>query len=941
MDFDPKNILLKFTGPPDDVLGNYVNHIANGGLTSYRRIIQWGNKNGQPLYAHVVDLIFTFARLNEILKLDANEQRVMMLALSIHDLNKVPGYSQHGTRYVDMVTPESIAPELERIGASAFFPEWQRYIDDIVTLMKAHSDHYHHAGETLMASGSGLLARNYGLGDERVKELAYLMKGLDALDLSHTLDEKIKKRTFLDHLNTVSSTQYELVSHVFSEQRGLLTNVIHNRIAAFMAEQKEAIALLYYPDGVVYLTKRGAELQISEDDYIQMAQRVTEFLEGQTRGNFTDFIKPAISGIKIDAKCLELGIPFVQLWEEVDNIIQGKTYPSVENMEAKARQRADEAFADDESLAAESARTLIASREYLVPHARTQLQLGELVRSYYNFLSKHFKKQIKDTWLYLYELLDISDEDQAIYAYFNLNYDRSYVIAPDLKISYQEIMRRILEDGSKLLDAQQHESPWFPVFERYVHENVQFSFQSPRIHDFTGYLEQYVNQNHKQSAYGSTVFGTELWRSGDVAKTIKVQQFSNRRSAGRGDPVKYVDPVTKAQFLLEKLNYPPAARATTFYLHIYPYSFFSHAYLSLWRRTIQHWGEMDVSALFLKTDDSLRAIFADEERIELVASSSNSNGLPLPGAPEMLGNLLIWPLNAPGKNNTEQFWYAFTCAFAMQRFIGGRVVLSRSAMPIVGTTEFDDLFVDEIPISLSALLSKNNYNYEERQTLEDMLKAIYAVNSQVFNAQNKNNELLTLIESLHDGPLGIYFAAERLLALRIKSDKKARQPEWVASRISYQLSQPLRDISKKFGGKQVIETIQNLAQLAWDGNLKGQSLEKNALMMPLSHCLEKLQLQDEPIDLGTLRAATITDIYSYLERIREKGMVGDATQQKSKAFVDEFFDVLLAQVYKGNRQRLLGDEKMIRSAFLFHIREILGKRAAENAADKGKEKSSA
>ncbi|MCB0109798.1 MAG: hypothetical protein KDE53_27940, partial [Caldilineaceae bacterium] len=143
----------------------------------------------------------------------------------------------------------------------------------------------------------------------------------------------------------------------------------------------------------------------------------------------------------------------------------------------------------------------------------------------------------------------------------------------------------------------------------------------------------------------------------------------------------------------------------------------------------------------------------------------------------------------------------------------------------------------------------------------------------------------------------------------------------------------LRTITSEQGGKQVNETIEKLAQLAWDGNLKGQTLAKNSLMMPLDHCFEKVQMMQPPLDKETLRAVTITDIYSYLERIRDDGMVGQETQRKAKAFVDAFFDELWGEKYSNNRQRLLSDEKLIRSAFLFHIREILAKRSAEKMGE--------
>lgn len=928
---------LDLFAPPDDVLGDYVRHIANQGLTRYRRFVQWGGKKGQPLYAHVIDLVFTLARLADRLNLSPVEQRVLMLALSIHDLNKVPEFAHFGS-YNALATPENVAKELEQIGADGFFPEWREYLQDIVTLMRAHSDHSHVSGELLRVGG------NYRLGQERVEELAELVKALDVLDLSHSLQERRHKHTFLSHLNAFSSVQYEFVYHVVAEQRGILTNVIHNRIAEYMQQAKGAWPLLYYPDGVAYLAPRGHELTMDEQDYAALAERIAAFLEEQTRGNFSDFIKPTNQGIKIDKKCLELRIPFPRLWQEVHNIIQSKTYRALDNMESRARERAAQAIAGDQSPAAEAVRQRLEQPE-LVPHQDELLRLGELIRSYYIFLSAHFKRAVDDPWARLYTLLEIPPEKQAFYAYFNLNYDRAYVLAGELPLSYQEVMARIVADGKELLRSDEGESPWLPVFQEYIRQNVHFSFQRPDRSSFAENLRRYVEDNHKQSAYGSTPLATELWRSNDVPRTVKVQQFSNRLAAGPGDPVKRIDPVTKAQFLLERLNYPPAHRATTYYLHIFPYAFFSHSYIDLWRRTVRDLAEQDVSALFVKTDDALRAIFAEDQPIRLPVSASKSNGLPLPGAPEMLGNLLIWPLNAPGQNDTEQFWYAFTCAFAMHRFVGGRVVLTRSAVPTVGPEEMAhiDLLIDEIPLALQGLLRQNSYTYEEIRSpgsvgrspdgLEALLQALYMVYGQVYNPSSKVNEVLALAESLNDGPLGIFHAAERLLLQRLRSAREVRSVDWMVIHAAGAITPSLNSIAMAIGGNAVIETIQKLARLAWEGNLKGKSLEKNSLMVPLDECFAKIQQKEAPVDDGTLRAAAAEDIYEYLGRIREQGMVGRGTMVKVTAFVDAFFDELLNGVYQGNRHRLLTDEKLIRSAFLFHVRELIATRSAERAAE--------
>lgn len=927
-------LMLKLAGRPGDVLGDYIDHIANKGLGRYRRIIQWGGKEGQPLYAHILDLVFTLERLSSLVGLSETERRVLMLVLSVHDLNKVPEF-QHLGGYNKLANPDVVAEELQRIGADDFFLQWRDYLRDIVTLMRAHSDHGHVAGELLTLGG------DYRLGQERIEELVLLVRALDVVDLSHSLHERKHKRRFLDHLNEFSATQYELVHHVVAEQRGILTNVIHNRVAEYLQQEKGAWPLLYYPDGVVYLVKRGKSIGVAEEDYNAIGTSIANWLEDQTRGKFSSFIKATNQGIKIDNKCLELGISFSRMWQAVDTIIQGKKYNALENMESRARERAEQSIAGDSSPVAEAVRQRLAESD-LIPRSLSLLQLGELVRTYYIFLSKHFKKEIPDPWMHLYAILDMPSEQQAFYAYFDLNYDRSYVLAGAISLSYESVIRKIEQDGKNLLGDMEIDSPWQVVFQQYAQNNIQFSFQLPQIATFTAYLQRYVQQNHKQSAYGGTDFDTELWRSDDVPKTIKVQQFSNRLAAGPGDPVKRIDPITKAQFLLEKLNYPPAFKASTYYLHIYPYAFFSPAYIDSWRRTVRELAEQDVSALFIKTDDSLRSIFDPSQPIELPVSVSNSNGLPLPGAPELLGNLLIWPLNAPGRNDTEQFWYAFTCAYAMHRYVGGRVVLTHSATPIVGPDEFADLLIDEIPLSLQGLLRQNGYTYQEltgtqqsgiQITLEGALKALYGIYRQVFNPSSKVTEVIALASSLNDGPLGIFYTAERLLLQRIRDDKKVKSAEWALIHAAGQMVDSLNYLAYTNGGKQVIESIEKLAQLAWEGNLKGKSLEKNSLMTPLNECFVKIQQKEAPIDEGTLRAATAQDIYEYLGRIREATMIGRTTQIKVNAFVDSFFDDLLGKVYQSNRQRLLNDEKLIRSAFLFHIRELLAARSAEKSAE--------
>ena len=73
---------------------------------------------------------------------------------------------------------------------------------------------------------------------------------------------------------------------------------------------------------------------------------------------------------------------------------------------------------------------------YLLPPDDDAIRIGELVRTYYIFLNKHFSKGVSDAWLHIYGLLELplNAEDTTYrerYALFNALWDRGYIIGRD------------------------------------------------------------------------------------------------------------------------------------------------------------------------------------------------------------------------------------------------------------------------------------------------------------------------------------------------------------------------------------------------------------------------------------------------------------------------------------------------------------------------------
>ena len=115
--------------------------------------------------------------------------------------------------------------------------------------------------------------------------------------------------------------------------------------------------------------------------------------------------------------------------------------------------------------------------------------------------------------------------------------------------------------------------------------------------------------------------------------------------------------------------------------------------------------------------------------------------------------------------------------------------------------------------------------------------------------------------------------------------------------------------------------LEKLAETAWQGGLRGKSLKKNSLIMPLDEVFQKLNMGSSAFDEAALRAVIIEDIFEYLERIAEEYTPGRRKMTAATEFVDVFFRDVFHSSYQGNRTRLLAEEKMLRSAYMFYIRQ--------------------
>jgi CRISPR-associated protein Csc3 len=951
------------------ITNEYYEKIAKDKLQHYKNIVQYGMKEGQTLYSHVINMIGVLDAVKDILDLNENELKTLMVGVTIHDINKLPEYKDKS--YLSITSQKNkrgeyvnLLNECKKLSVKEFFKDYKEYIEDIRQIINRHSAH-------LCSSSEGLFCKDYNLEEDRIELLVEIIRALDIIDLSKSIDEKEKKRQFLGYINSATSRkgkQYKIVTHNINEDRGVLTNICHNAVVQYLKELKY-IPIVYYKEGTMYLVEEHCKA-FSEEQMGELINKCAESVKGKIYNDFKKYIKRVQSGIVVDSKCLEITTIHKIVYELKIRSDKGKLVDAekinlkIENHIEESRKSFDKQVTErlkleikeikknmeetnDKKLTRVLKKSLKEKEEelkdnivtkfiienennYYVKHNEDILRFSEFIRSIYNFIKVHIINNPAKAWEVVYDFFDI-DEDLRLYLnIFGGLYIRPFVFGQMIYDKYKDSEEELIEDIIEYLEenigdkVNKEDKMWLDLKD-YLKKNIILSNNKFIERIDRDLLKIYAKKRGNQCCLCSSGYEANSWMAVDVPYKLKVQNFSNKINAGIREPKRNVCSICNIEYLLHKINYTSSVEVSRKYLSLLPRGFNTRAYIKAFREKFQEFSHKDITALYFNEYET----FADASTeninsIEPLFKSVKVNGMAVPKYAESLTNYFILPIHLHRDNNDIENWASsLLYALVFNRYFDSKVVISQFPIPILNGDEIKEIYIEEMPIVYKSLFDKE-WNQEQ---CENTIKLFINLFSLARALGEKSDIVYELLKGLARGKMNFIYALYKKLKVE---DKKVN----LRIRSSSQFTEEI--LSYITEGKDEMSYIKELAVFANENYIKGGStsgfLKDNAINKPLNIIADILCRWDKSIYCKEdIIALCKREVEKYFERTDE--YFGKKRIDAIDKYVDMFMENIFKNILKEDIYNLENEKKNLLSTYSYYFRAEINK---EN--NKGSEK---
>ena len=869
----------------------------------------------QSLAVHLLNAAVGGWTLVKLADLEEIEQRLYLAGVTLHDLNKIV-LKRLGSVRMDGKAWAQYQRGFETWGKTLGLWEFvpYRYWQDVAFLAQNAED----------GRGQNLTLANFPelrLEPDRLVELAEFVNFADlAASIAHHPQDLEQNQHVRAVIRRRLRGRYSLRHHRTTENRGLLTQAIHN--AAL--EKAKAVGwkpFLFFPDGVTYFVpKDGAEPDLSN-----LAEAVREYILQTAAKGLGGLISRQPKGIiSHSPDMLEVAtvdVAATTLIRQTFTLLGDKRTP----ITGTRREKMQKDFPD------------LADLDWDYPAHLQVDRLAEGVRGLVGILEDYYETSHENATQALLNALDLGSYMEAWqripsaggvphgWYYIAGHYIRQHQSGlSDAEL--ENVMLKAVQDVLATWGKPDKQTA-FTFLDSYISTVLNLS-RSGKTPDFAGELQRYhLNKASRKREPICAICNSAF----DIREEFS--NYSNKRVTSlKKESLRGICTVCQVEKLLRRYSMGRglSAEDEVVYLHLYPDYFFTPETALIMSRAYESFAQSVFSDLDKELSkhnyDPKLIPRADVFRVNVDPNDNQKRRLDKVEYPrgQMHGYYLLGiPFLGKKPTDTESWFMPALLTLVAPLALGVKVIASRATLPPYdsGADFKETALLDGVHSYWMHGMRNNRFRLDELRTAIPAAFSFYALTAQAYRDARKFpvwNALNTVAQSLDTSPLYVFHYADRIQENRKQENRKANDPSIGVALDLLQYHQSLVDY---YGRDDDMKMIEQLVA-GYARFYRAKSSAAYARLRPLN-VAAKVVLESQPStgkeDLKLMIEGHLLSLMDDVRDNKADGLFppGSKTEDRSQAiedFAGYFLDKIFCEYCREERSLLRQHINLIRKA---------------------------
>lgn len=792
----------------------------------------------QSLAVHLLNAAMGGWTLVKLAGLEEIEQRLYLAGITLHDLNKIV-LKRLGSVRMDGNEWERYHKGFETWGEALGLWEFvpRKYWQDVAFLAQNAED----------GRGQNLTLANFPelqLEPNALVELAEFVNFADlAASIAHHPQDLEQSQRVRAVVRRRLRGRYSLRHHRTNENRGLLTQAIHNAVIE-KAKANDWQPFLFFPDGVTYFApKDGAEPDLSN-----LADAVRNHILQTAAKGLGGLISRQPKGIiSHSPDMLEVAtvdVAAATLIRQTFNLIGNKRSP----VTGTRREKMLKDFPE------------LADLDWDYPANLQVDRLAEGVRGLVGILEDYYgasHEKATQALLNALELGDYIEAWQRIPSAGGVPHGWYYIAGHYMRrhqgsLNDAELEDVMLQAAQNVLTAwgQPGKQTAFAFLDGYISTVLNLS-QSGEVPDFAGELRRYhLNKANRKRDPICAICNSAF----DVREEFS--NYSNKRVTSlKKESLRGICTVCQVETLLRRYSMGRglSAEDEVVYLHLYPDYFFTPETALIMSRAYESFAQ----SVFSDLDKELSGHKynpkliprADIFRVNVDPNDNQKRRLDKVEYPrgQMHGYYLLGvPFLGKKPTDTESWFMPALLTLVAPLALGVKVIASRTTLPPhdSGADFKETAVIDGVHSYWMHGMRDTRFRLDELKTAIPAAFSIYALTAQAYRDARKFpvwNALNTVAQNLDTSPFYVFHYADRIQENRKQEKRKINDPSIGVALDLLQYHQALVDY---YGGNDDMEMIKELVD-KYAAFYRAKGYAAYARLRPLNEVAKRL-LESSP-----------------------------------------------------------------------------------------------